>query len=90
MFKSFQKGSSTYVCTSCGKRTRHVDPDNVSDDTCDDCYEWQGWDNAHSMVATRRTTTPGFPRTARCANTSCFTGTRKSTRTAPAAVSLCM
>ena len=47
MIDKFQKGSSTYKCTSCGKRTRDTGAGEAQFKLCRSCYLDQEYENAH-------------------------------------------
>lgn len=40
----FEKGSATYICQNCGKRTRAVG-DEKGSGLCAHCYELEQWEN---------------------------------------------
>ncbi len=47
-YNRFEKGSGTFICRICGKRTRSTSPDNAAVQLCTPCMEHEEAINAHN------------------------------------------
>jgi len=62
--RHFRRGSSTYLCAVCGRRTRETGVQSMGNDTCPQCYELAGIENeisdGHCSLEDRRATIAGL------------------------------